>query len=76
MTEESIAQIHAPVGVSIGADTPEEIAVSVVAEMIAVRRAGSSRRGGVDAVLAANVAGATEMAEMADASPNAPLEQR
>ncbi len=62
LTEASIAQIHAPVGVSIGADTPEEIAVSVVAEMIAVRRSSSSRRGGLDPVLAANVAGANEMA--------------
>jgi xanthine dehydrogenase accessory factor len=46
ITEEAIANVHAPVGLSIGADTPEEIAVSVVAEMISVRRAGSRRRGG------------------------------
>lgn len=31
-------RIHAPMGFEIGAVTPEEIAVSVVAEMIAVRR--------------------------------------
>jgi xanthine dehydrogenase accessory factor len=40
-------QIHAPVGLSIGADTPEEIAISVVAELVAVRRAASRRRGGI-----------------------------
>ncbi len=46
VTEEAIEKVRAPVGLSIGADTPEEIAVSVVAEMISVRRAGSRRRGG------------------------------
>ena len=29
--------IHAPIGLDIGAETPDEIAVSVVAEIIAVR---------------------------------------
>lgn len=43
---EDVAGIRGPVGINIGADTPEEIAVSVVAEMIAVRREGSRRRGG------------------------------
>ena len=41
-------EIHAPVGLSIGADTPEEIAISVVAELVATRRSGSRRRGGID----------------------------
>lgn len=31
-------KVHSPVGLSIGADGPEEIAVSIVAELIAVRR--------------------------------------
>jgi xanthine dehydrogenase accessory factor len=35
---EALERIHAPMGLDIGAVTPEEIAVSVVAEMIAVRR--------------------------------------
>ena len=35
---EKFANIHAPVGLEIGAVTPEEIAVAIVAEMIAERR--------------------------------------
>ena len=39
--EEMIARLHTPLGLAIGADTPEEIAVSAVAQMIAVRRGAS-----------------------------------
>jgi xanthine dehydrogenase accessory factor len=35
---EALKRVFAPVGLNIGADTPEEIGVSVVAEMIKVRR--------------------------------------
>lgn len=35
---EAIARLHTPLGIAIGADTPEEIAVSAMAQMIAVRR--------------------------------------
>ena len=31
------AALHAPIGLAIGAQTPEEIAVAVAAELIAVR---------------------------------------
>jgi xanthine dehydrogenase accessory factor len=34
---EHLARVHAPIGVPIGSHTPEEIAVSIVAEMVAVR---------------------------------------
>jgi xanthine dehydrogenase accessory factor len=35
---EQIERVHSPIGLDIGALTPEEIAVAIVAEMIAVRR--------------------------------------
>ena len=38
MAPETFERVHAPVGLDIGAVTPEEIAVAVVAEMIAFRR--------------------------------------
>ncbi len=37
VSREDLARIHAPIGLDIGAETPDEIAVSVVAEIIAVR---------------------------------------
>jgi xanthine dehydrogenase accessory factor len=36
-SEEQIARIHAPIGLDLGGRTPEEIAVSVIAEIVAVR---------------------------------------
>jgi xanthine dehydrogenase accessory factor len=36
-TEADIARVHSPIGLAIGADTPEEISVSIAAELIAVR---------------------------------------
>lgn len=63
MEEEGFAKdvldrVHTPIGIDIGAETPEEIAVSIVAELIMVRRGGSGRqkyfrRGGTHAPPAA-----------------------
>lgn len=38
IAEESLARIYAPIGLDISASSPEEIAVSVMAEVIAIRR--------------------------------------
>jgi xanthine dehydrogenase accessory factor len=42
IAREKLERIHSPVGLDIGAITPEEIAIAIVAEMIAVRRQGLS----------------------------------
>jgi len=39
---EKLDRVHAPIGLDIGALTPEEIGVAIVAEMIAVRRNAAS----------------------------------
>ncbi len=37
MSDEQLARLYAPVGLPLGADTPEEIAVSIIAEVVAAR---------------------------------------
>jgi xanthine dehydrogenase accessory factor len=38
VTPAALGRVHCPLGIEIGAQSPEEIAVSILAEMIAVRR--------------------------------------
>jgi len=38
VSEQELKKVHAPIGIDIGAQTPEEIAVSIIAEIIQVRR--------------------------------------
>ena len=40
-TEEQVKVIHAPIGLDIGAVTPEEVALAILAEIVCVRRGGS-----------------------------------
>jgi xanthine dehydrogenase accessory factor len=40
LTEHELAGLHAPIGLDLGARTPEETAVAVAAEIVAVRRGG------------------------------------
>ena len=37
-TEDELKRIRGPIGIEVGAETPEEIAVSIIAELIKVRR--------------------------------------
>ncbi|HEV7475222.1 MAG TPA: XdhC family protein [Pyrinomonadaceae bacterium] len=38
--EQRLGKVHAPVGLDIGAVTPEEVALAIMAEVVAVRRGG------------------------------------
>jgi xanthine dehydrogenase accessory factor len=46
VTEDALATVHAPIGLDIGANAPGEIAVAILAEVIAVR-AGRTAAGSV-----------------------------
>ncbi|KLI60381.1 XdhC family protein [Brachyspira hyodysenteriae] len=43
-TDEMILRVHAPIGIPIGAETTEEIAISIAAELILVRAKAENRR--------------------------------
>jgi xanthine dehydrogenase accessory factor len=66
VSPEELASVHAPLGLEIGAQTPEEIAVSILAEMIAVRR-------GVDPALARSMKMDLPGRLSAGRNPDAPI---
>jgi xanthine dehydrogenase accessory factor len=52
VSEQALARVHAPCGLDIGGSTPEEVAISVLAEIIAARseRSGAPLREGAAAI--------------------------
>jgi xanthine dehydrogenase accessory factor len=44
ITNEQLKRIHSPIGLGIGAETPEEIAVSIMAEVLMLRNGGSGKQ--------------------------------
>jgi xanthine dehydrogenase accessory factor len=43
MAEERLSRVHSPIGLELNAETPEEIAVSIMAEIIMLRNGGDGR---------------------------------
>jgi xanthine dehydrogenase accessory factor len=45
---EALDRLHAPIGLDIGAVTPQEIALAIIAEVVAMRRKEAGDRGSID----------------------------
>ena len=45
LTEAQLARLHAPIGLQLGAETPEEIALAIMAEVVAARHGTSPQAG-------------------------------
>jgi xanthine dehydrogenase accessory factor len=43
VADEKLLRVHAPIGLDIGSQTPEEIALSIMSEIVLFRRAGTGR---------------------------------
>jgi xanthine dehydrogenase accessory factor len=43
VTQTELDRVHSPIGLDIGGETPEEIAVSIMAEIILLRNGGTGK---------------------------------
>ncbi|HLU08870.1 MAG TPA: XdhC family protein [Oceanobacillus sp.] len=43
LTDEQLSRVHAPIGLELQAETPKEIALSIMAEIVMVRRGGTGK---------------------------------
>jgi xanthine dehydrogenase accessory factor len=43
VAEEKLLRVHSPIGLELNAETPEEIAVSILAEILMLRNDGSGK---------------------------------
>jgi xanthine dehydrogenase accessory factor len=57
VTDDQLARVHGPIGLDIGAETPEEMAISILAEIIAARH---GRSGGPLTEATGSIRGAPE----------------
>jgi len=71
--EKEVERVRAPAGLDLGAETPEEIALSVIAEIVQQRRAASgqpiSRPAALEAVLSGKPAGKPSRSRSMTATP-------
>ncbi len=44
ISDEQLKRVHSPIGLRIGAETPEEIAISIMAELLMLRSSGSRKQ--------------------------------